>query len=286
MTTKNYFSIFYTNEPWKLDRNERKIHILINIAVGIPVLFVLSYIFGNATNLYYLPFFFALCFYLIAWILYVYYWDELNDKYKLKPVQSSSPYSYQGYVILFTLSAPAFFFLMLSLGLTTNNIWFGLGGAVAVVYPIFGMFLRIRTFSDDSIIISKGKAILPEKVVLPNGKELSPGGREVTETVKGFGYMPISYWIFSVMLGLYTTGSGFSNIHLYFSKGSPSLGVAIFSIIIGLLVQSVYLFPDKLNKIVPIELRTRKGLLFMFVLVFVLFGVSQFLIGVVTGLTG
>ncbi|MCZ3366221.1 MULTISPECIES: hypothetical protein [Methanobacterium] len=283
MAVKNYFSIFFTNEPWKLDGEERKIHILLNVVLGIPILYLLSYIFANLMKLHYLPFFFALCFFLIAWIFYVYYWDQLDSKYGLKPFQSPFPYSYQGYIILFTLSAPAFFFLMLALGLTSGNFWFGLGGAVALVYPILGMFFRIKTFSDDSILIPKGKAVLPDKVVLPDGKELSSGeGRVVTETVKGFGFMPLSYWILASAVGLYTVGRGFSGIQLHFTSGTPPLEAAIFTIILGLLLQTVYLFPDKLNRIVPIELRTKKGFLFMFVLAFVLFGVSQFLIGIVT----
>jgi len=285
MSFRKYFSIFFTNEPWKLDNEEKKTHILINVVLGIPILYILSYIFANLMKLYYLPFFFALCFFLIAWIFYVYYWDKLNSKYGLKPVQSPFPYSYQGYVILFALSTPAFFLLMLSLGLMSNNFWFGLGGAVALNYPILGMFLRIKTFSDGSIIIQKDKAALPERVVLPDGKELSSGVKEGTETVRGFGFMPLSYWLLSAVLGLFTVGEGFSGIHLHFSEGYPSLEAAIFAIILGLLLQTVYLFPDKLNNIVPIELRSKKGFIFMFILVFVLFGVSQFLIGFVTLLT-
>jgi glycopeptide antibiotics resistance protein len=63
MAVKNYFSIFFTNEPWKLDGEERKIHILLNVVLGIPILYLLSYIFANLMKLHYLPFFFALCFF-------------------------------------------------------------------------------------------------------------------------------------------------------------------------------------------------------------------------------
>lgn len=60
-------------------------------------------------------------------------------------------------------------------------------------------------------------------------------------------------------LGIYTIGKGFSSINSYLSKGVPSLEFIIASITIGLLIQTIYLFPDKLNKIVPIELRTKDG---------------------------
>lgn len=268
MREKKISEIFFTNEPWKLTKSERKTHILINVIIGIPTLFIASYIFGYVFKLYYLPFFFALSLFLVAWILYVYCWDNLNVKYGLKPTKSSFPYSYQGYVILFTLSAPAFFCLGLALGFDTGNFWFGFGGAVAIVYPVFGMFLRIGTFNEDSLPY-------PE----------SSGERSLSDIKKYYGYMPLSYWILAVALGFFTVGRGFSGIHLYLVNGYPSLEAAIFAIIIGLLVQTVYSLPDKLNRIVPIDLRTKNGFWFMFILAFVLFGVSQWLIEVVTNLT-
>lgn len=195
----------------------------------------------------------------------------------MMPVESPYQLSYQGYLILLLFTSPAFFFLMVMLGFTSDNIWFGLGGAAALVYPIGGMFLRIRTFSDDSIIIPKGKVVLPKKVVLPDGNEFTYEKGEVIETVRGFGYMPVAYWIVAVALGLYTVGSGVSGIHLHFTKGSPSLEAAFFIIILCLLMQSIYIFPDKL-KIVPIELRTKKGFLFMVVLSFIFLVFHNFLL--------
>lgn len=93
--------------------------------------------------------------------------------------------------------------------------------------------------------------------------------------------MPISYWILAEALGIYTIGRGFSSINSYLNKGVSSLEFIITSITVGLLMETVYLFPDKFNKIVPIELRSKKGFLFMFVLAFVLFRVSQFLVDIV-----
>ena len=299
MRQRSISEIFF-KMPYELNSKERKTQIFFLIPFGLIFNFVLTYIwFGLLMGFNFLPFFFIFCFIIMGVILLLYYWDKLDEKYGMMPVNSPFQLSYQGYgILLFFCLAPMLFFAMLMLGIMSKNIFFGLGGAVATVYPLLGIFLRIKTFSDDSMIIPKGKTTLPEKVVLPNGQELSSGTpvksvihygkstfcgkREVTETEKGFGYMPISYWIFSAMLGLYTTGSGFSDIYLYFTKGSPSLEAAILIIILGLIVQSVYLFPDKLNKVVPIELRTKNGLWFMFILVFVLFGVSQFLIGILT----
>jgi hypothetical protein len=90
--------------------------------------------------------------------------------------------------------------------------------------------------------------------------------------------MPLSYWILSVALGFFTVGRGFSGLNFYLIDGSVSLEFVVISIIIGLAVQSVVLFPDKMDRLVPLDLRTKKGFIFMIVLAFILFGLSQFLI--------
>ena len=226
-------------------------------------LFVFFYFFtygfvGLLMRLNYFPFFIAVYIpSVLSGYIFIFHWRSLDKRYGMTPTRSPFNYSYQGYVVIFALLSPMFFFGMLALGFDTGNFWFGLGGAVSMVYPLVGMFLRIGTFNDKSIRCYS----------------------------KDFGYMPVSYWLISTFLGLYTVGAGFSGIHLHFTKGAPSLEAAIFTIIIGLLVQTVYLFPDKLNKIVPIELRTKKGFSFMVLLSIILFGISQWLIGIVTSLT-
>ncbi|NYB52633.1 MAG: hypothetical protein HVN35_08765 [Methanobacteriaceae archaeon] len=287
MEFRNILSLMFKSPAKLKNEQERRIQFLSSSIFLFIFFYVLSYLFvGVLMKLDYFPFFLSLYFTsILANYIGTYYWKVLDEKYSMLPTKSTFSYSYQGYVMIFVLFSPMFFFVMLSLGLTSDNFFFGLGGAVALVYPILGMFIRIKTFNDDSIIIPTGKAVLPDKVVLPDGKELSSGKKEVTETVRGFGFMPISYWILASAVGLYTVGRGFSGIQLHFTNGTPSLEAAIFSIFLGLLLQTLYLFPDKLNKVVPIELRTKKGFLFMFILAFVLVGVSQFLIGIVTILT-
>lgn len=282
MKQRSISEIFF-KLPDELNEDERRIQIFLLIPFGLFFNLILSYIwFVILMGLDFIPFFLALSFIIVGIISVLHYWDKLDRKYGMMPVESPYQLSYQGYLILLLLTSPAFFLLMVMLGFTSDNFWFGLGGAVAIVYPILGMFLRIKTFSDDSIIIPKGNVVLPEKVVLPNGNEFTYEKGEVIETVKGFGYMPVAYWIVTVVLGLYTVVRGFSGIHLHFTNGSPSLEAAFFTIVLGLLVQSIYIFPDKLNKIVPIELRSEKGFLFMFIMSFILFGVSQLLIGLVS----
>lgn len=243
--------------PHQLNKGERKAQILLLIGVGFIWCFVVSYIFvGVLIGSNFIPFLMSLYIVIAGIIIVLYYWDKLNSKYGMRPVRSPFQLSYQAYVIFLFFCAPGIFFGMLTLGLMSGNLFFGLGAAVAVVYPILGMFLRIKTFSDESI---------------PHGG--------------GFGFMPFSYWIMAEALGIYTMGKGFWSMNSYLSNGVPSLEFIIASIVVGLLLQTLYLFPDKLNKVVPIDLRTKNGFLFMFVLTFVLFGVSQWLINMVVALS-
>jgi hypothetical protein len=253
--SKSYTEIFYTNQPWLLNHDERKKHVLINLLIAVPVIFLLAYMFGRIVKLDYLPFLVPLYLMVVGWCVYVYYWDQLNARYGLKPsFNSRYPYSYSGYVVLLTLVSPAFFLLFLVFGLMSGNFWFGLGGALALVYPIMGMFLRIKVFSEDNTPDSS------------------------------FGFMPIAYWILSAGLGFLTVGLGFSSINSYISTGIPSLEMAIVSIVLGLLLQTVYLFPDKIDKIVPFELGTKTGFVLMLILAFVLLVIVRFLTGLIGNL--
>jgi len=234
----------------QLSSEEKKLLAMPVLMYIIPIFFLFTYfLFNVLMKLNFIPFFLAFCFLVVGGIALLYFWDLLDERYGLKPVRSPFPYSYSGYVILFTLSSPGFFFMMLSGGLESGNFWFGLGLGVAVVYPILFMFFRIHTFSDRSIPV---------------------GG--------GFGFMPLSYWILSVALGFFTVVRGFSGLNFYLSDGSVSLEFVVISILIGVVVQSVVLFPDKIDRLVPFDLRTKKGFIFMIVLAFILFGLSQFLI--------
>ena len=237
--------------PYELGEEERKTQIKLLIPFGLIFYFVFSYcLFGLFIGLNFIPFFVSLNIILVGVVLILCFWDKLDKKYGFRPKRSPYQCSYQFYVVLLLFSmAPAIFIFGLFLGLEMGSFWFGFGFAFAAVFPICVMFLRIKTFSDRSIPV---------------------GG--------GFGFMPLSYWILSVALGFFTVVRGFSGLNFYLSDGSVSLEFVAISIIIGVVVQSVVLFPDKLNKVVPFDLRTKKGFIFMIVLAFILFGLSQFLI--------
>lgn len=56
--------------------------------------------------------------------------------------------------------------------------------------------------------------------------------------------------------------------------GIQPIGVVTISILIALGIQSIFLFPDKINKILPIDLRTKNGLIFMIILGIILYVIS------------
>ncbi|BDZ68573.1 hypothetical protein GCM10025860_20210 [Methanobacterium ferruginis] len=153
--------------------------------------------------------------------------------------------------------APLLFAGGIALGIVFNNFWFGLGGAVSTVFPILVIFLRIKTFSDDSIPVYAGP-----KMSIP----------------LDIGYFPFFYWILSAMLGFQVTGRGFSTINTHFTTGNPSLKFSFIAIILGLIMQTIVLFPDKFDRIVPLDLRTKKGFIFMIALTVALYTTSYLIL--------
>jgi hypothetical protein len=218
----------------------------------IPLIFITTYVwFEVMRGLNFLPFFLAFCTIPVMVTIYFYYYGKLTKRY-------GNGKSEQMVIILTLTFAPLFLLGSIAMGITTNNIPFGIGLGVSTIYPLLFMFKRIKTFSDKNVPKYDGP-----KMSIPLGP----------------GYIPIGYWLLSALLGFQTTGRGFSALYFYFIKGNPSLEFCLVSILVGLVVQSIILFPDKLNKIVPIDLRTRNGFGFMFVLTIVLFLVSCFVMG-------
>jgi hypothetical protein len=218
----------------------------------IPLIFIMTYLScGVLIGLDFLPFFFAFCTIPVMGVVYTYYYERLTEKY--------GNGKYEQMLIVITLFfAPLFFLTSIAMGITTNNIPFGIGLGVSTIYPLLFMFKRIKTFSDESIPKYEG----PKMSI-----ELGPG------------YMPYGYWLLSALLGFQTTGYGISRLHFYFMEGNPSLEFCLMAIFFGLLMQSIVLFPDKINKVVPFDLRMREGILFMIFLVVVLFMIFNFIMG-------
>lgn len=110
------------------------------------------------------------------------------------------------------------------------------------MYPPIIMLLRRDTFNDNSIPSSRNP--------------ISFGSNLVND---GPGYNPVYYLLFSFLIGGSCTLWAFSQLNFL----NHPLSIEVSRIIVGIIGQTVILFPDKINKISPVDTRTRKGLSFM-----------------------
>jgi hypothetical protein len=111
------------------------------------------------------------------------------------------------------------------------------GFVMIFLVPLLILLVRIRTFSDSSILDSTG-----------------------------IGYHPAYCFLFSVFGGGFTTVTGFSMLNF-----SDPASLAYSMILVGLIAQAIPLFPDYINKIVPFEIRSTSGYKFMAILTVVIF---------------
>lgn len=111
----------------------------------------------------------------------------------------------------------------LAVGYMFNNLVLGVGLSLAFAVPMAGEFLRRDVFNDNSCNLN-GKIVM--------------------------GYEPGRFMLLSVFIGLYGYINVFRNIDSY---GHLIWILIIFSF------QLLLIFPDKINKVFPLEIRTKYG---------------------------
>lgn len=141
--------------------------------------------------------------------------------------------TYEGFIVnlLYVMVALSLSFLI---GFEFNLIIVAV--CFTMLFPAILLFLRIHTFSDDNI--------LPE-----------------TET----GYAPFGTWFLS-MFG----STGLYMIFPAFFGSSEPLYFFVTVLILGLSATLVPIFPDYINKLLPFEIRTEKGVKLLIVITFIL----------------
>ena len=130
------------------------------------------------------------------------------------------------------------FFVVLFL----NSLSGGIAFIVVSVFPWLLMLCRISVFSDDSIPKYEG----PKMSI-----ELGPG------------YVPIIYWLLSSQIGLNLTGYGINRLGSYLTSAHPSLAFSLTTLFLGLFCQGLVTFPDKIDKVVPVDMRMKEGYFLM-----------------------
>jgi hypothetical protein len=123
-----------------------------------------------------------------------------------------------------------------------NNFPAYIGSLFLLIYPQIVMIIRNGTFNDNSIPSEENPVYVGSDVV-----------------IDGPGYYPAYYWLFSFSIGGVSTIWGFSMLNF------PNIPISegLFLVLVGLIFQTLVLFPDVINWISPIDLRTKNGVKLM-----------------------
>ncbi|MEN6293760.1 MAG: hypothetical protein ABFC34_11415 [Methanobacterium sp.] len=136
-------------------------------------------------------------------------------------------YTSQAYIVETSLFFPIYILLMfLILPKNTNGMLFLSMLTVWLFYPLLVMLIRLNTFSEIGLKNSGGK-----------------------------GYDPTFFWIYSFIIGLFTTIGSMILYSLLFQFSENSIEAA-YIILLTLIVETVILLPDKLEPLFKTDLRT------------------------------
>lgn len=205
--------------------------------------------------------------------------QDVVEKYGLESRNGFYSLSYQSYDLILLALSPGVIFASVSFAISWGNLFFfPLGLGCFLIASFFGPYLRRNTFNDNSAVIDKNDFSLNNNDSLEmnnSGKLDEKEGNKFNDKSGSsvsleIGYSPFLYSLLLMFIGFY----GF--ITLIFTLGQFSnLELKIYSTVVFLvymvLSQILVLFPDKLNKISPIDLRTNKGCLLFLGLNFIIF---------------
>ncbi len=132
--------------------------------------------------------------------------------------------TYNGFIIEF-FSGVILGSIMVILAFYQSNVYTGIGIAIAFIYPWLVLFLRRKTFHESSI-------------------------NPWTEK----GYDPINFYMWSFISCIFTFILGFSMLNFNIPYYIPFI-----MIFMGFFSSSIILIPDKINKFLSYDIRSKKG---------------------------
>ena len=238
----DFKKIYWAVNPDELSKKEKCIHCFFCLSVGLFSMVIFGFMYLYSLNWHILLF--PISFTLISAVLCVrvVFYDRINRKFPVDSEVKGYPFnSHQFAALGFFLFIPGLFLLFLGAGLILDKVVLALGLTLSFIVPGIGLYLRNNVFNDNS-------CYLGDNIV--------------------YGYQPGLYWTLSLFIGLYGYFNGFRNIDGY--------GNLIW-IVIVFLFQLILLFPDKFNKIFPLEIRTKEGCIAFLGSVAVLFVIFAFL---------
>ncbi|WP_303247629.1 hypothetical protein [uncultured Methanobrevibacter sp.] len=223
----NWDNILFPADIGRLTKKEKTIYVFV-FAI-IPITFILSFLlyvdYPSNMNTYVrdILLVFPFIFLFLGIISPVVFHNII-----VKKVKYFSDYhwgnTYQYGVLIFSLYLlPAFISGGLVAGYVFDNIVLGVGISLAFTIPLAGELLRNNVFNDESCNLD-GKVVM--------------------------GYEPGRFLLLSTFIGLYGYILGFRSIDSY----NTLIWIALV-----FLFQLSLLFPDKVNKIFPLEIRTKQG---------------------------
>ena len=177
------------------------------------------------------------------------FYPELNEKYDLKSMISlMDRCNYQCQVLYCLSLLPGGSIFAFELGYILYNLWVGIGFALALVVPVIMVFVKINVFNDQSLLI--------------NGK--------ITES--SMGYNTYFYVLFALIIGLFGYYYGFTSLSLsVFKESFVPILFSVLWILLVFIFQLILLSPDKLNKVLSFEVKTKRGMLFYVFTVCIIF---------------
>lgn len=170
---------------------------------------------------------------------------NLGVKLKRKYCKSVDCYTYSGLsILLIFIGLILYIPLYIPISIDYNNFLAFVGLFFMFIYPVIVMLIRKNTFNEKTITY-KGLGHVPRNML-----------EECT------GYCPAWYWLFSLMIAGSSTVWGFSMLN--FPSTPQYIGIII--IITGLFSQTFILFPDVIDRIVPVDMKTYQGLKLMLII--------------------
>lgn len=163
----------------------------------------------------------------------------LENLSKVRIRRPGNDYSYEGMVIWMPIIfGSLLIFMYYPIAVVYNNLSAFLGIAVGFLYPSILMLFRLKTFSDVNI-------------------------KEDT----GLGYHPGVYLFIALGAGWFMVLRGFSMLNFM----NIPYELAYIVLAMGLISMTIPMFPDYLDRVVPVDLRSRNGFLFMGAIAVILF---------------
>ncbi len=147
---------------------------------------------------------------------------------------------YHRFLIVFlAVISPMLFTISVASSILFLHIYqYGIGLGLALIYPIILLLWNSDAFNDRMTYYGLEKRVDP---------------------------YPLGLWLSSAIIGGLTTAWGIT----YLIVGYPSIGMGIFLVVEGLIIQTIFAFPNKVNKLVPVDLEGSNGPYYMLILLLV-----------------